>query len=368
MNREFVLGTIGTLMGWDDVTSRKEFAWLRLMSRMKYDDYQEFLAGMRFIESLADWLQQFPKEERQHAYNFVRTRLVFFSEPEMRHLVELLYPETIEPLLLTRTAELAGVPRYSIWADDTASALYRSLLRKTVFVELSDGARIDILRRANEGRISNEQVVTTPRINKAKWDDMLGELRDDLKDEQAQFAFVVLVDDFTASGKTLLRKKDDVWKGKLQKYWDDMHLENVFSTHFEPDWTLVVHHYIATTQAKIAVVENNDAKTTESPDDAWFQRVEFTWGTVLPPEIKVLPEEEPDFARLVSDYYDDAIESRHTKIGGDDVRWGFGDCSLPLVLEHNAPNNTIALLWAESVGGAGKHAMRPLFRRRQRHV
>jgi len=76
----------------------------------------------------------------------------------------------------------------------------------------------------------------------------------------------------------------------------------------------------------------------------------------------------PDFARLVEVYYDKAVESRHTQVGGDGVRWGFGDCALPLVLEHNTPNNTIALLWAETSGGAGLHAMRPLFRRRQRHV
>ena len=54
MNQEFVLGKLSVLLGWDDETASSEFSWLRLMSRMKYDDYQEFLAGIRFIESLAD--------------------------------------------------------------------------------------------------------------------------------------------------------------------------------------------------------------------------------------------------------------------------------------------------------------------------
>jgi hypothetical protein len=47
------------------------------------------------------------------------------------------------------------------------------------------------------------------------------------------------------------------------------------------------------------------------------------------------------------DYYDaEALEDRSTKIGGEDVRRGFGGCSLPLVLGHNTPNNSVALLWS----------------------
>lgn len=355
-------------MQWDDNTARKEFAWLRLMSRMKYDDYQEFLAGMRFVESLADWLQQFKPEERQNAYDFVRSRLVFCSEPEMRHLAELLYPETLEPLLLARTAELAAIPRYRVWADRDAHALYKRLLRKTVFVELSDGARLDVFRRSNEGRISNEQVITAPRINEGKWDDMLKELRKDLNDPTAKFAFAVLVDDFTASGKTLFRFEDKGWKGKLQKFWDDLKEVGVVASHFDPDWKLVVHHYLATTQAVDAIRETHERKRLTTERSQWFNEVQFQYGFILPAEIAVVPDDVPDFAKLVDNYYDNAVESRHTQVGGEGVRWGFGDCALPLVLEHNTPNNSIALLWAETSGGPECHAMRPLFRRRQRHV
>lgn len=355
-------------MQWDDDTARREFAWLRLMSRMKYDDYQEFLAGMRFVESLADWLQQFKPEERKHAYDFIRSRLVFCSEPEMRHLAELLYPETLEPLIVARTAKLAAVPRYRVWADSKANALYKALLRKTVFMELSDGARLDVFRRSNEGRVSNEQVVTAPRINKSKWDDMLKELRNDLGESDAKFAFAVLVDDFTASGKTLFRFEDGRWKGKLQKFWDDLNEVGVIESHFENDWRLVVHHYLSTSQAVDAINESHKRKLTCTESDKWFNEVTFSYGSILPPEIAVAKDKVPNFAKLVDDYYDKAVESQHTQVGGDGVRWGFGNCALPLVLEHNTPNNTIALLWAETAGGNDTHAMRPLFRRRQRHV
>jgi hypothetical protein len=74
------------------------------------------------------------------------------------------------------------------------------------------------------------------------------------------------------------------------------------------------------------------------------------------------------FLKLVDTYYDDSIETKHMKLGGEDARLGFGKCALPLVLEHNTPNNSLALLWADTDGENGKHSMRPLFRRRQRHT
>jgi len=367
MNQDFVLGKLSTLMKWDDQTARSEFAWLRLMSRMKYDDYQEFLAGMRFIESLADWLQQFQEhEERELAYNFVRSRLTFISGREMRHLAQLFYHDTVEPRLLKCAAQATGTPQYMIWASRKASEVYRKLLRKSIFIELSDGAQLDVFRRANEGRISNEQVVTALRIDKTKLDEMRDELREDLKDKTAKFAFVFLVDDFTASGTTLLRKENDKWKGKLQKCWEGM--EDKLETHFSPDWVLVAHHYVATSQAVAAIDASNLLRKSESDTEKWFDRVKFTYGTVLPQEFKASPETDPKFAGLVEKYYDNAIETRHMKVGGTNAKWGFGGCGLPLVLEHNTPNNSIALLWAETPGNSDTHAMRPLFRRRQRHV
>lgn len=364
MNQDFVLGTISSLMGWGDDKSREEFAWLRLMSRMKYDDYQEFLAGMRFLESLADWLQQFERHERAAAYEFIRRRLVFFSVGEMRHLVDLFYPDTVQPRLMHRAAEIAEIPYYAVWADAGASEQYRTLLRKSIFIELSDGARIDIFRRLNEGRVSNEQVVTAPRINKAKWDDMLKELRQDLADPDAKFAFVFLVDDFTASGTSLLRPQDGNWKGKLQRCWEDM--QPVLQTHFEPSWNLIVHHYIATAQAINTV--NERVQLRKADPAPWFDHIELTHGCLLPDDFRVTPGDDIEFASLVQKYYDDAVASSHTLVGGTkDARWGFGGCGLPLVLEHNTPNNSIALLWAETAGD-NAHPMRPLFRRRQRHL
>ena len=100
----------------------------------------------------------------------------------------------------------------------------------------------------------------------------------------------------------------------------------------------------------------------------WFERVNFSYGFVLPESVRVDDARHGDFLKLVEKYYDDVIETKHMKLGGEDARLGFGKCALPLVLEHNTPNNSLALLWADTPGGEGKHSMRPLFRRRQRHA
>jgi hypothetical protein len=76
---------------------------------------------------------------------------------------------------------------------------------------------------------------------------------------------------------------------------------------------------------------------------------------------------DPGFFALTEKYYDGIIETESTRKGGQTVKRGFGDCALPLILEHNTPNNSLALLWAETDGKDGAHQMRPLFRRKQRH-
>lgn len=365
MNQEFVLGKLSSLMGWDEELAQREFAWLRLMSRMKYDSYQDFPAGIRFIESLAYWLQQFEFAERPAAYEFIRKNLVFIGAAEMRHLVELFFPDTIQPRLLQWVARSRGIPLYRVWANADSTQLYRTMLRKTLFIELSDGARIDVFRRSNAGVINNEQVVTTPRLIRGKWNELLTDLRKATGNPDERFSAVYLVDDFIGSGTTLLRKQKGVWSGKLIKFWDDV--GEVVDSHFEPDWAVCVHHYIATFQADHSARRNSDAVRTEKGATNWFANIEFTCGMLLPQSFPIDVSQYPAFGALIQKYYDPSIETEHIKLGGDDARLGFSKCALPLILEHNTPNNSIALLWAETEG-IGAPAMRPLFRRRQRHV
>lgn len=374
MKQQLALRVLAEAMNWNDDEASREFAWLRLISRVKYDGYQGYLAGVRFVESLIVWLQQFKEGERRTAYDFVRTRLIFINSEEMRHLVGRFYSRAVQPPLVAQAAEHFSIPPYMVWADAHAASWVRSLLRRTLFMGLSDGARMDILRRSNTGRISNEQTVLAPIVDHDKWRDLQKELRNDLPDgDDPKFVRIYVIDDLTASGTTLIRydAKSGKWKGKLPKLRDAIcQARETLGDEFPlaRNLALCVHHYIATEAALRDVTKLSEQAATEFATSWWFSSVRFSAGMVLKDSVKLRAESDP-FVALTEAYYDPILEDRHAKESGvANMRLGYKECALPLILEHNTPNNSLSLLWAETDGQKGAHAMRPLFRRTTRHT
>ena len=379
MKEALALRVLGEVMDWDDGRATEEFRWLSLMARLKYDGYEDFLAGARFIESLVNWLQQFPKGgEREDAYAFVRSVLVYIGPAEMLRLVESFYNDHVQPHLARIVAEQYSLPPYRIWSTLETASAYDRLLRRTLFVGLSEGAHLDIVRRANSGIISNEQVLLTTYVDTEKWAKLLKDLRSDLHDAAATFRMVYLIDDFVGSGTTFIRKdKSGEWKGKLRSFRQT--IDRVLHSHFDPALTVCVHHYIANHRA-VAVIRDREQKAREELGvDHWFANVTFSFGTVLPSNLPIdcsplrAAQRFIPLAKTYFDPDDPTTKNKHIEEGGTDASLGFSACALPLVLEHNTPNNSVALLWADTPGHDGadgaptRHAMRPLFRRRQRH-
>jgi hypothetical protein len=379
MNQELGLKTLSSIMNWSDERARQEFGWLRLMARVKYDDYRDFLAGARFVESLAKWLQQFEPAEREAAYGFVRKQLVYVSITEMHRLVESFYPATVHNDLLSRVAKQLGIPKYRVWSHSEGPTAFNRLRRQTLFMGLSDGARIDVLRHANVGTISNEQAALTMQLDSDKWRDLLRKLRRDVGDEHARFSVVYLIDDFMGTGTSFLRFDEDkkAWTGKLRRFCDsakkaitDLANDNPFET----GWQLRVHHYLANFKA----VQELSARVKEAAPalgaGTSFASIDLSFGLELPQDLPIdARPDNADIIALTQKYYDPILRTEHTDVGGvTHLGLGYGGCALPLVLEHNTPNNSVALLWAETDGiggddGSAAHPMRPLFRRRQRH-
>lgn len=374
MNEGYALRHLRQLMGWSFEEDNRETNWLRMMSDFKYDSYRDFWAGIRFIEALLGWLQQFEPADRKHAYDLVRQRLVFLSFTEIEHLVDRTRPVFVHNVLLDRVAKKANVPKYLIWAQAETQKLYEETLKRTLFIGLSDGARIDGFRRANAGLINNEQVALGYEMSHDKWRDLHEELKERTKDPGARFEVLFLVDDFTGSGKSLIRLEKNSWKGKLKK------LAVSYRCHhnlFASDCAVVVHHYIGTAGAKTSIQQLLKQATTAGGPKVWFPNsVEISFDLLLAPELALTRGQNAQLDALVDKYYDARVETKSIKVGGTDAKFGFAACGLPLILEHNTPNNSIGLLWAESPGAsesassavAATHAMRALFRRRQRHT
>jgi hypothetical protein len=63
---------LARVMEWGIEDVARERPDLQALAAFKYDEYQQFSPGMRFLESLAVWLNQFEsREERELAYDFV---------------------------------------------------------------------------------------------------------------------------------------------------------------------------------------------------------------------------------------------------------------------------------------------------------
>lgn len=380
MRRELALRVLGEIMDWPDERATDEFRWLDLISRIKYDGYQDYLAGARFLESLASWLQQFASmEERESAYRFVLNVLTYIGPAELQGLIELFYPVNVERRIVQAVAQDHAVAPYKVWASADTVRAYETLLRRTIFLGLSEGAHLDRFRRANAGVISHEQVLVAAHVGADKWARVLAELRVDLADPAATFRFLYLIDDFTASGTTFIRSKDGRWKGKLAAFHQEF--MKVKATHFAPTLTVCVHHYIGTARAKAEINRRHEQALADRGTAEWFDNVEFSYGAILPDHFALNSSQLEDaraflpLAIRYCDTEDPQFHTAHFEEGGtQNPALGFADCGLPLVFEHNTPNDSIAILWAEtrSDGPAdetGKHpTMRPLFRRRQRHT
>ena len=214
---------LGKVMQWDIQTAKEEIPKLKYLEAVKYDSYRNFEPGRRFLESLVLWLNQFKTlEERQVAYQFIKEKLLYISETQMAHLVELLYPQRVLPILMKQTSEKDYVPFFHI-KKILSSQTFKVLKRKTLFLSMSDGARIDAFRRKNA--LNNEQVSVSYELSIEKWQRMNEELEKWLKNKgmqcEAKFENVFLIDNFSGSGNSIIRKKESKFKGKLSQFVKD---------------------------------------------------------------------------------------------------------------------------------------------------
>ena len=205
MNSNLANQLLASIMKWDAQTLASERAALEFMGSMKYDAYDRYMPGMRFMSSLVQWLNDIEEEDRDEAYKFIKEKLVFISSTQMNYLVDLLYDSKIRPILLDMATTETGMPSYKR-SSQVVRNRFEIEKRSALVVGLSDGAHTDILRRS--AGFNNEQVLTNYYPDGKKLKDMLEELRKDEKlkgIEKPYFRRIFLIDDFTASGKSFIR-------------------------------------------------------------------------------------------------------------------------------------------------------------------
>jgi hypothetical protein len=178
MNSNLANQLLASIMKWEAQTLASERAALEFMGSMKYDAYDRYMPGMRFMSSLVQWLNDIEEEDRDEAYKFIKEKLVFISSTQMNYLVDLLYDSIIRPILLDMATTETDMPSYKR-SSQVVRNRFEIEKRSALVVGLSDGAHTDILRRS--AGFNNEQVLTNYYPDGKKLKDMLDELRKDEK-------------------------------------------------------------------------------------------------------------------------------------------------------------------------------------------
>ena len=344
MQQELAQRLLSATLNWSNEEIEKYRELLDDFSELKYDQYQQYKPSSRFVENLCIWLNQFKPEEREIALNFILNNLVFISPAEMQHLVNSVYPEIVLPVLEKQTEALTiAMKNNASHVDDVVELISR----QSLFLAMSDGARIDVFRRAS--KLDHDQVCVNYDLSDTKFGEVISEMKKrtkELSDTNGlpstlltdSFRNVFLLDDFSGSGVSYLRKEDGVWKGKINKVLSHLINERIIQldgTERNPEIHIIL--YLITTRAYTALKNNID----EYCRDKDIQIVIHYLQIIEP--VTLTDEEE----NWLKEYYDPVIEDTHYRKGNMDYpHHGFDGCALALVIYHNTPNNSFPILWA----------------------
>lgn len=367
MNSNLANQLLASIMKWDAQTLASERAALEFMGSMKYDAYDRYMPGMRFMSSLVQWLNDIEEEDRDEAYKFIKEKLVFISSTQMNYLVDLLYDSKIRPILLDMATTETDMPSYKR-SSQVVRNRFEIEKRSALVVGLSDGAHTDILRRS--AGFNNEQVLTNYYPDGKKLKDMLDELCKDEKlkgIEKPYFRRIFLIDDFTASGKSFIRydESDGEYHGKLKKIINELCTKNKKNNEGKVD---IKHmsYLLDPLQEKIQIdilfcIATEKARTNieNNLDDylksvGWQDKVEFNIYIVQLLEDKLSNDIKTDndlvkVLKKETHFVEECVISKSYKVGKNDSPWlGFDECALPVVLAHNTPNNSLPIIWQDA--------------------
>ena len=364
MNSNLANQLLASIMKWDAPTLASERAALEFMGSMKYDAYDRYMPGMRFMSSLVQWLNDIKEEDRDEAYKFIKEKLVFISSMQMNYLVDLLYDSKIRPILLDMSTAETGMPSYKC-SSKVVRTRFEIEKRSALVIGLSDGAHTDILRRS--AGFNNEQVLTNYYPDGKKLKDMLDELRKDQKlkgIENPFFRRIFLIDDFTASGKSFIRfdESDREYHGKLKRIIDELCIKD----YVEKEQKIEHLSYLLNPEQKIQIdilfcIATEKARTNikRSLDDYlksvnWQNKVEFNIHIVqiLEDKLSIDIKTDKELVKLLKKdehFVEECVISKSYKVGKNDNPWlGFDECALPVVLAHNTPNNSLPIIWQDA--------------------
>ena len=369
---------LAQLMNWDDIEATERLKEIDLMADIKYDSYDQFMPGIKFVGNFYLWLSQFKEEERQLMYDFVKKYIIYINSNQISHLIDLLYNTKIIPLIrekvvsdFSQKGQLVNKFNYKLLDN---SQEFKSHKRKTLFIGLSDGSHIDIIRR--NSYLNNDQVLTNYYPDDNKIDDLVKELgkSDDLaNDVEKKFESIVLVDDFTASGTSFIRLKDDgSFSGKLPTFFTVLENNDRFKKLLTDGYVIHLYFLIATKNALTYIKE----MLVQYMQQHEGLKIEVDCIQTLGENAKFTNHQEQEAKDMLAVIgkkcyiHEEALTEAYKKSYVDDAEkryhLGYKQCALTVVLNHNTPNNSLPIIWQPEKTDI-KQPLYPLFYRITRH-
>ncbi|MDV2480855.1 hypothetical protein F8E02_02305 [Methanoculleus sp. Wushi-C6] len=369
MNSDLAERLLAKVMGWEEADVARERPLIQALALYKYDEYQQYSPGLRFIVNLAQWLYQFELQDRQTVYDFIKSKLIFFSNAEVFHFVTMVYPDIVRQLLVERVQKKDRLLGTSIRKIINTQE-YQTLLRQCLFLGLSDGAHIDVFRRFNSAIISNEQVWLTYEISGDKAQKMRKSLKECISkgtgsipsESDNKFKMLFLIDDFSASGVSYLRKESEGYTGKIKNILDKFFLQS--TTENRDNLSELVDLESLEVHIILYVMTREAIDYLERTIDSWLRESGMNVSIDIHP-VQIIPDickinydenQSIELTKILHKYYTQCISTsqgfldmyeRHWKLA---PRWdhpwlGYNECALSVVMSHNTPNNSVPLLW-----------------------
>lgn len=351
MQKELAQRLLSATLNWSGEDIEKYSNVIDNFAELKFDEYQQYKPGSRFVENLCSWLNQFSSNaERETALNFILNKLVFVSISEMHRLIETVYHEKICPLFFNQATEIVRNNPELITLKEKISEIIKT---KSIFLAMSDGARIDVLRRT--AQLAHDQVCVDYDLSELKYSEIRDEMKNrvELMDPERKISgcipdgitHVFLLDDFSGSGISYLRHEGNDWKGKISKVLNRLKKECIISPNSRPQIHIIL--YLATPRALNHIQNNLENLCQTEPYKIDIQCVQMVNS------VELNDKEEALFSKYYLNVKSEVEDSHYGKGDMSNPHHGFDGCSLPLVLYHNTPNNTFPIIWA------GNHALFP---------
>ena len=360
MKDNLAASLLSSAMEWDTEDIKNDLIYLQTMAKFKYVSYQNYYPGRKFIESLALWVNQFQKKDRKLALDFIIDKLIFFSNEQIFQFISVSYPMFVQTYILNNFKLNNIVFKYN---KVNESLEYKIAKRKILFLGLSDGSKIEVFRRINN--LDNEQVFVTYDLSESKIKDLKQDLYEckidgeEIKEEY--FNSIYLIDDFSASGLSFLRydEKSNTFKGKIQKILKIILDNSLVDPKKVNDINIIL--YISTEKAKSNIIQNF-SKLKEI--DKFYEKINLHLNVVqmIPNESIYSLNSNKTFIEFLEKESNSDWLTKHSEVGSTKNPFlGFDECGLPVVLNHNTPNNSLPIIW---FGGKNKQAV---FDRISRH-